>query len=139
LRPPGPRTMSTSDRPASPPEIDERQVDAALDAIARSSLGPTAVGRASLFALFAVAHLFTLPEGVRLVMSLLAALTAALLGTLGYALRRGALAARHAHSVGAGVALVVLANCLVHLYLTADLAQTTNLLLLLVGGGSLFA
>ena len=130
--------MTESDRTARPPEIEERQVDAALDSIARSSLGPTAVGLAALFALFAVAHLLVLPEGARLPMSLLATATAAILGALGYSLRRGAFAGRRVHAIGAGVTLVALANCLAHLSLTAGIHQTTNLLLLLVGAASLF-
>ncbi len=130
--------MTESDRTARPPEIDERQVDAALDSIARSSLGPTAAGLAALFALFAVAHLFVLPEEARLRMTLLATATAAILGALGYSLRRGAFAGRRVHAIGAGVTLVALANCLAHLSLTAEIRQTTNLLLLLVGAASLF-
>src|SRR5207253_255539 len=44
----------------------------------------------------------------------------------------------HAHPVGAGIVLLALANCLLHVYLTAELRHTTTLLLLLVGAGSLF-
>jgi len=133
-------TMATSDQPRGPaePEVDERQVDAALDAIAQRSLEPATAGLAVLFALLAVAHPFVLPEGARSPMSLLAAATAAALGTLCYGLRRWRLAARHAHPVGAGIVLLVLANCLLHVYLTAELRHTTALLLLLVGAGSLF-
>ena len=133
-------TMATSDQRRGPaePEVDERRVDAALDAIAQRSLEPATAGLAVLFALLAVAHPFVLPEGARSPMSLLAAATAAALGTLCYGLRRWRLAPRHAHPVGAGIVLLVLANCLLHVYLTAELRHTTALLLLLVGAGSLF-
>ena len=132
--------MATNDRPRGPadPEVDERQVEAALDAVAQASLGPVTAGLAVLFAFLAVAHLFVLPAGARWPMSLLAAATAAALGTLRYGLGRWPLPARHAHPVAAGIVLVVLANCLLHLYLTAELRHTTTLLLLLVGAGSLF-
>jgi len=132
--------MATNDRPRGPadPEVDERQVEAALDAFAQASLGPVTAGLAVLFAFLAVAHLFVLPAGAQWPMSLLAAATAAALGTLRYGLGRWPLPARHAHPVAAGIVLVVLANCLLHLYLTAELRQTTTLLLLLVGAGSLF-
>src|SRR5881628_2538042 len=108
--------MATSDQRGGPaePEVDERQVDAALDAIAQRSLEPATAGLAVLFALLAVAHPFVLPEGARSPMSLLAAAT------------------------GAGIVLLVLANCLLHVYLTAELRHTTTLLLLLMGAGSLF-
>src|SRR5438128_2563608 len=138
--PPAAATMATNDRPRGPadPEVDERQVEAALDAVAQASLGPVTAGLAVLFAFLAVAHLFVLPAGARWPMSLLAAATAAALGTLRYGLGRWPLPARHAHPVAAGIVLVVLANCLLHLYLTAELRHTTTLLLLLVGAGSLF-
>src|SRR5712692_2181344 len=132
--------MATSEQRGGPaePEVDERQVDAALDAIAQRNLEPATAGLAVLFALLAVAHPFVLPEGARWPMSLLAAATAAALGTLCYGLRRWRLALRHAHPVSAGIVLLVLANCLLHVYLTAELRHTTTLLLLLVGAGSLF-
>src|SRR5437773_5291305 len=132
--------MATSDQPRGPaePEVDERQVDAALHAITQRSLKTATAGLAVLFALLAVAHPFVLPEGARSPMSLLAAATAAARGPLCYGLRRWRLAPRHAQPVGAGIVLLVLANCLLHVYLTAELRHTTALLLLLVGAGSLF-
>jgi PAS domain S-box-containing protein len=71
-------------------------------------------------------------------MSPVAAGTSLILFGLTVLLRRGSIAPRWAHAIGAGIAGLVLVNSLLHLILTADLEQTTNLLLLIVGAGSLF-
>src|SRR5439155_10338692 len=105
---------------------------------ARDSIRPVAGGLAALFALFALAHPFTLRAGAGLRMSMLASATAAGLGSLWLVLGRRPLSPRRAHAAGAAIAFVVLANCLAHVYVTAELWQTTNLLLLLVGAGALF-
>ncbi len=131
--------MATPEPPAAAViEPDDRQVAAALDEIARGAMRPVTGGLAGLFAVFAVAHLYTLSRATRLPMALLAAATAAVLGALRYRLWCRPLAPRRPHALSAAIALLVLANSLLHLDLTADLRQTTNLLLLLVGAGSLF-
>src|SRR6187455_3189068 len=128
--PPGCSAMDAKEQEAANAAVDERQVDAALRALAWESLGPAAAGLSALFAVFAVAHLFTLPAGGREMMSALATLTSAALALVVVAWRLRKIPHSHAHAWGAAVGLLVLANCLVHLQLSRDLQQTTNLVLL---------
>ncbi len=130
--------METRDERDDIPAVDERQVDAALEGISWGRLGPATAGLSGLFALFAVADLFTLPADVRDQMSALALITAAL-----FALSAGAWHGRwirrgRSHLWALSIALLVLATGLVRLELSGDLRQTTNLFLLVVGAGALF-
>lgn len=118
-------------------EISERDLRIALDTIVRESLKPTTLGVGILYAVFAVSHALVLPKEIATTMSLLAGGTALALLILRYALGRRTIPPRWAHPVGAGIAGLVLLNSLLHLYLTGEPRQTTNLMLLVVGLGSL--
>jgi len=120
------------------PAVDERQVDAALEGISWSRLGPATAGLASLFALFALADLFALPSVVRLRMAALALLTAAMFALFTSAWHRRWIGRGRSHLWALSIALLVLANGIARLELSGDLRQTTNLFLLVVGAGALF-
>jgi PAS domain S-box-containing protein len=111
---------------------------AALDAVVRESLRPVALGLGVLYLVFAVSHALLLPKSVATPMAVLAAGTAVALLGLHYALSRRAIPLRWAHPVGAFVAGLALLNSLLHIYLTAEPRQTTNLMLLVVGAGFFF-
>ncbi len=100
-------------------------------------LPSVSLGLGALYLAFAIAHLLMLPRTTATVMSPVAAATSLILFGLTALLRRRAIPSRWAHATGAGVAGLVLLNSLLHLVLTAEIKQTTNLLLLIVGAGSL--
>ncbi len=106
-----------------------------LDSDLRDSLPTLALIFAVLFAFFAVSHAFVLPRNIAPVMIVLAAVTSLLNFGLLWALRRWALPFRWAHPVAAADTFLALLNILLHLYLTADPLQTTNVTLLLIGAG----
>jgi signal transduction histidine kinase len=106
-----------------------------LDMDLRDSLPTVALIFGVLFAFFAVSHAFVLPRDIAPVMITLAALTSLLNFGLLWALRRWELPFRWAHPVAAADTLLALLNILLHLYLTADPLQTTNVTLLLIGAG----
>lgn len=106
-----------------------------LDVDLRDSLPTLALIFGVLFAFFAVSHAFVLPRDIAPVMSTLAAVTALLNFGLLWALRRWELPFRWAHPVAAADTFLALLNILLHLYLTADPLQTTNVTLLLIGAG----
>ena len=106
-----------------------------LDIDLRDSLPTVALIFGVLFAFFAVSHAFVLPRDVSAIMVTLATLTSLLNFGLLWVLRRWELPFRWAHPVASADALLALLNILLHMYLTADPLQTTNVTLLLIGVG----
>ena len=98
------------------PAVDERQVDAALEAMSWDSLGPAAVGLAGLFAFFAVGHLLA-PAAVeaRTSMSAVRGGHRRRVRRLRVAWHRGRIARGRSRAWAVAIALLVLANALVHL------------------------
>jgi PAS domain S-box-containing protein len=123
---------------SSTPELTEQAIRAALDAVVLQSLRPICIGLSALYVVFAVSHALFLPPSAATKMSVLASLTAALLLGLYYALRRYALSPSWGHPIGAGIALLILLNSLLHLYLLFEPEQTTNVALLVIGVGCFF-
>jgi signal transduction histidine kinase len=119
-------------------EVPELELRAVLDAVVGESLRPVAVGLGVLYAVLAVSHALVLPSAVAVPMIILASVTCATLLALRYVLGRWAVPAQWAHPIGVGIAGLVLLNSLLHIFLTAEPRQTTNLMLLVVGLGFLF-
>ena len=119
-------------------QVPELELRAALDAVVGESLRPVAVGLGALYAVLAVSHALVLPRTVAVPMIILASVTCAVLLALRYVLGRWAIPVQWAHPIGAGIAGLVLLNSLLHVFLTAEPWQTTNLMLVVVGLGFLF-
>ena len=122
-------------RGSIPPEADVRE---ALDTIVLGSLSPVTAALALLYVAFTIAHARVLPPNIAPTMMIVSGSTAVLLAGLLLLLSRATLSSHLAHLIGAGIAILVLANSLTHLYLTLEPEQTTNLLLLILGVGILF-
>jgi len=127
-----PNARAEANRTPKPPQNTLRE---ALNADLRDSLATLALIFGALYTLFAISHTFVLPHSIAVVMAPLAALTAILNFGLAWALRRWQLPARWAHPLATAAALLSLFNTLLHLYLTADPLQTTNVTLLIIGVG----
>jgi signal transduction histidine kinase len=130
-------TSYDQNTPADHPEIAAEVVHAALDRVVFESLKPTSAGLCALYAVLTLSHLLVLPQTVMPVMASTAATTALILFWLRLLLERRQIPVHLAHPIGAFIAGLVLFNSLLHLHLLADLRQTTYLLLLIVGVGSL--
>jgi len=124
--------------PPGIPEIRKSDLRAAFDATVRDALRPASAGLGALFAILAVSHALVLPRGIAPVMTSIATVTALALVGLSLALTKWLIPLRWAHPVGAAVAALALLNGLILLYLTAELQQTTYLLMLMIGAGFLF-
>ena len=129
---------ATPVNPVKPSEIPNSDVRRALDIILRDSMRTVAIGLGFLFTALAVAHATTLPPEIGRPMTIVAAVTAALLFTLNLVLRRWALPPAWSNPLAMAMGCLVLANSLLHLYLESDPIQTTNPLLLILGAGYLF-
>ena len=92
---------------------------------------------ALLYLFYVPSHLFVLEGLTRFVMAAVALASSGLFITLYRRWGERPLSPRAAHPYLALLAGVMLTNCLLHLLLTAQLEQTTNLLLIIVGSGSL--
>lgn len=101
-------------------------------------LGVSTVVLGGLYLLFALGHL-QYPAPIARILVPMALLTAlAMFGIFGVVHRRNSFSPMTGHVLSGLVAALVLANSLVHLGVTGDPLQTTNLILLLVGAGFLF-
>lgn len=112
-------------------------LNAALDAVAFESLRPVALGLGVLYLIFAISHALVLPASIAPLMAAVAAATALVMFGLRFVLARRPIPPRLAHPLGAGIAGLAFLNSLLHLYLTGEPQQTTNLMLLIVGAGFL--
>ena len=109
--------------------------DEAYAQVVRDGLRPLARGLAVLYVLFAVAHRFFVPEPTGSILALAAAVSAVVLLATAVALARRPPAPRWANAIAFGIGALILANCTLHLELTHQPRQTTNLALVLLGAG----
>jgi len=116
-------------------EADLRQ---ALNFIVREALSPAALGLGVLYLIFTVSHPLVLSTPIAVPMSLAAAATAMVFFAIKFFLNRRLLPEQWVHPVGAVMFLLVLINSLLHLFMTAEPMQSTNLVLLVIGAGFLF-
>ena len=115
-----------------PNDIDQ----SALDGIVLEALRPVAAGFTVLFLLFAAGHMAVLTGAARDVMVPLALASAIVLGAI--ACLAPSLPRRLAQPTGLVVAAIVLTNSLVHMRVTGEDFQTTNVLLIVIGIGAFF-
>lgn len=112
------------------PEPEFRQ---ALQRLVHESLAPVSLALAFLYAVFTISHWFLLSDLVRAAMVSVAAASALLLAGFYLSLRRKEMPLRWGYPLATGMALIVIVNSLLHLYLTQEIHHTTNLMLALVG------
>ena len=124
--------LALADRQAAG-EVSDAELRAALVGIMRASLRSLTAGLGALYVVLAASHFLLLDRDTALVLALFALLTAGVLLGVRLALRRRRLPAGWVYPLAAGVAGLVLANSLLHLYLTEQLEQTTGVILLLIG------
>jgi signal transduction histidine kinase len=130
---------------ALPPELSEidaaflaEDVSPALNQIVANNIRPTARGLAVLYLIFAISHILLLPEGVKFTMTAVALGTAVILAIVSQTNRYKTVSLHYAHPVAVGIALLILINSLLHLYLIPEAHLTTNISLLIVGIGVFF-
>ena len=97
-----------------------------------------AAGLAVLYLVFGIGHFFLLPPDIAGIMVGVALATAVIYLILYLSLRRFSLANKWAYPLSFALYGLVVFNSLLHLYLTADPRQTTNLMLAIIGAGFFF-
>jgi len=131
---------SVPEQPVTSPTSTEALVAIvnAFSAWASESLSPVAFGFTWLYLLFGFAHRFTLPPPINGVMSATAFGTALVLIGLRIWWQRNPAKGEWAHAGSALIAVLIGLNSGMHLFLTGDVLQSSNLLLLVVGIGFFF-
>lgn len=104
------------------------------DAVIRT-LPTAAFALGVLYAIYSASHVAVLPDRIRNLMAGLAITTSVLYFAAGFLFRRGVVPQGRGHLVASLLALPVVANCAVHLALTADPAQSANFALVEIGAG----
>ncbi len=125
------------DIPEEGTQVNETDVRAALGEIVRSSLKPIVAGLAWLYGVYAFGHPVFIGGQTGTFLAIVAAGTALLF--LGLRLGWSYLPSRvpWPHGIGTGIVTLVLGNTLLHFYLTNNILQSTNVILLLLGVGTL--
>jgi len=113
--------------------ISQQEIREALAGVVYENLHLVSISLALLFLVFTIAHCVVLPRPIAVPMITVAFLSAVLFTGLAILMKRSVITVRYAHQTTAGMAQIVLANSLLHLYLTREIHQTTNILLLIVG------
>ena len=117
---------------------DDSSVVDALDRIVLNAFRPVLTGLAVLYLFFTISHLLVLPAEVARLMAVLALASSVVCVMLRMVLQYQWVPVRFSHLFGTGVAVVMLANCAGHLYLTGDPLQTTNFLIVAIGIACIF-
>ncbi|HDP68953.1 MAG TPA: MEKHLA domain-containing protein [Candidatus Marinimicrobia bacterium] len=125
-------------RSATSSENDKSAILGKLNATVLKELKPVSLGLALLYLLFTISHYIFLRGQLQLIMTLTAAVTVFLLIIINLALHKFDIPIRSAHPIGLLIALIVLFNGILHLYLADDPLHTTNLALIVLGSGFLF-
>lgn len=112
---------------------DATQAD--RDEITRDSLGVTAAIVGAIYLFLGVSHIFFVPAPHNVPLAAAAIVTSLFFGFIALLSYRTLLPVTAANPVLFGAALVVLSNASMHIYLTDDMMQATNLALILIGWG----
>ncbi len=112
---------------------EREAVDRAVLHAAWSAIRPVSLGLACLYALFTVSHLVLLPDDIRVTMAIVAAVTAVALVGIGVFAGRAEGLERLAFPIAFVIVALAWFNSWMHLYLSDDILQTTNLILVMIG------
>ena len=119
----------------SPIHLSEVEVSQAIDTAVYQAIPPVIAGLTLLYFIFGISHLFLLPPAISGIMAGVALTTAVVLLSLYLLLKRFTLPLSWTYPLSLSVYLLVVLNSLLHLYLTADPLQTTNVMLTIIGAG----
>ena len=118
--------------------INEADLQSSLNEIVLQNLRTVTFGLGGLYTVLSMSHFLLLPKAIAFPLGLVAAISAAILVAIGVIIRMWEMPLRWVNPIGVGIAGLVLINSFLHLYLTSEPEQTTNLMLFAVGAGFFF-
>lgn len=119
-------------------EKKDTSIQDALNQIVLQAFHPVLTGLTVLYLIFAISHKLVLPADIADEMMALAFVSSVVCAVLRWALKNEWVPIWHAHLLGVAVAVMMLGNSAVHLFLTSDWLQTTNFLLIIIGMACIF-
>lgn len=118
-----------------PSSSQSSDIKLALNRTNWNTIRPVCFTLAALYITFSVSHLFLLPDNIKIQMALLAVFTALILINIGWF----AGSRRYSPVLTYPTILLCIAltafNILLHLFLTDDINQTSNMMLIIIGAG----
>lgn len=118
--------------------LQESSVETELDTIFLESVSPVALLLGALYILFAVLHLFLLPDSSREIMAVSALGSSVVCGLIALGSRSGWFEARHSYRAGYAIFSLGLFNSSLHMWLLQDVHESTNFALTFVAVGLFF-
>lgn len=134
----GPTTSEdagSSARETVAPDARTDATQADRDEITRDSLGVTAAIVGAIYLFLGVSHIFFVPAPHNVPLAVAAIATSLFFAIIAQLSYRSQVPVTAANPVLFAAALIVLSNASMHIYLTDDLMQATNLALILIGWG----
>jgi PAS domain S-box-containing protein len=119
-------------------ELKKSKIITNLNTIVLSELKPVSLGLAVMYLIISFSHYYFLTGSTQIIMTSTAAATVFVLLIINLSLQKLNITPNNAHPIGTLIAFLVLFNGILHLYLTGDPQQTTNLIPLILGTGFLF-
>ncbi len=116
---------------------NKRVIDSSMNAIVIENARVGIFFLAPLYVLLGIGHIFLLAEPVRLPMVLLAWGVALALILLVALLTTGRIDASRGHHVATLISLLIAGTTLLHIYVVADIKETTNIAIIMIGTGGL--
>jgi len=116
--------------------VSDVEVRLALEENVRDSLPSVALAAAGLYAFFAISHWLVLPRAIALPLIVFAVPSAIIFSLLWVVSRSRTIPLNRAHQIGAAMVALVSVNTLLQIRLTADMKQSTNVMLLIVAAGA---
>lgn len=129
------RTDNLDPVPPSSADLSPEEFRQVLDRVVSLYLRPTSVGVAILFLLLAGLHFYFLHGSMRAIMTAVACTSALLLLFLSLFLGEKRIPLDYGNAIISGIALLALFNATLHLILSRDPAQATNLVLIIILSG----
>jgi diguanylate cyclase (GGDEF)-like protein len=123
---------------ANEKELDSehsQRVKLALRKTVWSSLKPVSIVLALLYATFTVSHIFLLPLDIKGIMASLAGGSAVIFFCIAISILRITYFERLAYPIAFSILILASLNSATHLFLSGDIAQSTNLILVIFGAG----
>ncbi len=118
---------------ASIPQIPVFELKLALDKVVHQGLPPVAAGLGALYAIFTVSHFLTQPRAIAIPMGIIAGFTSLLFFAFFIFTRKHELPLNWSYPMGTLMIFLALLNSFLHLRISGDIYQTTNVMLIIFG------
>jgi PAS domain S-box-containing protein len=115
------------------PKIPDSELKTALDKIVQQGLVPVSTGLGVLYAIFTASHILTQPKAIALPMAAIAGITSLVFLIFSIFAKRHPIPLPWSYPIGILMVSLALLNSFLHLRISGDIYQTTNVMLIIFG------